>query len=70
MISNKHILNYKFIDVINEYAKENNIPLRTALELFYNSNVYEEIRDGVSDMHCRSDGYLAEELSRELKVKG
>ena len=67
MISNKHILNFKFIDVINEYAKESNVSLRKALDLFYNSELYEEIRDGISDMHCRSDGYLAEELSREIE---
>jgi hypothetical protein len=27
--------------------------------------LYIEIRDGISDMHCRSDGYLAEELQQE-----
>jgi hypothetical protein len=69
MISNKHILNFKIADVINEYAKENNISLRAALEVFYNSDLYEEIREGISDMHCRSDGYLAEELKREIESK-
>jgi hypothetical protein len=69
MISNRYILNYKFIDVINEYAEENNIPLRTAMDVFYNSTLYEEIREGISDMHCRSDGYLAEELKREFDNK-
>ena len=27
--------------------------------------VYQLIRDGVSDMHCMSDAYLAEELEQE-----
>ena len=27
------------------------------------------IRDGVSDMHCMSDGYLAEELEQEYEEK-
>ncbi len=29
------------------------------------SEVYQLIRDGVSDMHCMSDAYLAEELEQE-----
>ena len=60
---------HKITGVINEYANENKIPLRTALELLYNSKVYTKIRDGISDMHCRSDGYLAEELKREIESK-
>lgn len=37
--------------------------------LFYHSQVYQLIRDGVSDMHCMSDGYLAEELEQEYVEK-
>lgn len=37
--------------------------------LFYHSQVYQLIRDGVSDMHCMSDGYLAEELEQEYVGK-
>jgi hypothetical protein len=35
--------------------------------VFYKSRLYTEIRCGISDMHCRSDGYLAEELQIEVK---
>ena len=28
------------------------------------------MRDGVSDMHCMSDAYLAEELQQEYDEKG
>jgi hypothetical protein len=66
MIANRYILNYKLYGVINEYARERNIPLRAAMDAFYNSELYNEIRGGISDMHCRSDGYLAEELQREI----
>lgn len=38
-----------------------------ALEFFYHSEVYQLIRDGVSDMHCMSDAYLAEELEQEYQ---
>ena len=36
-----------------------------ALVFFYNSEVYQLIRDGVSDMYCMSDAYLADELEKE-----
>ena len=35
----------------------------------YHSQVYQLIRDGVSDMHCMSDAYLAEELKQEYAEK-
>jgi len=37
--------------------------------LFYHSEVYQLMRDGVSDMHCMSDLYLAEELRLEYQRK-
>ena len=40
-----------------------------ALDFFYHSQVYQLIRDGVSDMHCMSDAYLAEELEQEYAGK-
>ena len=45
------------------------ISLDRALELFYHSDVYQLMRDGVADMHCMSDGYLADELELEYKNK-
>jgi len=44
-----------------------NVPLREAFDVFYKSNLYVEIVNGISDMHCRSDGYLAEDLQLEVK---
>ena len=40
-----------------------------ALGLFYHSEVYQLMRDGVSDMHCMSDLYLVEELRPEYTEK-
>ena len=40
-----------------------------ALDLFYRSEVYQLMREGVSDMHCMSDLYLAEELRLEYKER-
>ena len=38
-------------------------------KFFYHSEVYPLLRDGVSDMHCMSDLYLAEELKEEYDSK-
>ena len=63
------LLQLKYDSVIEEFALYKNIPLREAMDIFYNSRVYQEMRLGVSDMHCRSDKYLAEELEQELGEK-
>ena len=63
------LLQLKYDGVIEEFALYKNIPLREALDIFYKSRVYQEMRIGVSDMHCRSDKYLAEELELELAEK-
>ena len=67
MIANRTLVGHKCAGVIKAYAEFENIPIREAFDAFYKSNLYTEIRTGVSDMHCRSDGYLAEELQIELK---
>ena len=63
------LLQLKYDSVIEEFALYKNIPLRKAMDIFYKSRAYQEMRLGVSDMHCRSDKYLAEELEQELSEK-
>jgi len=65
MKADPFILQLKYFSVIDAFASMGNIPLREALDLFYKSEIYQEMREGVSDMHCRSDKYLAEDLLRE-----
>ena len=67
MIANRALVGRKCAGVIKAYAEYANVPLREAFDLFYRSKLYTEIINGVSDMHCRSDKYLAEELQMELK---
>ena len=55
--------------VIECFAKQQGLSLDAALDFFYHSQVYQLIRDGVSDMHCMSDAYLAEELEQEYAGK-
>jgi len=63
MTANKTLLQFKYRNVVRAIAERESIPLREALERFYTSLTYLEMREGLSDMHCRSDKYLAEEIA-------
>ena len=67
MNANPILLQKKYSRVIECFAKQQGISLDAALDFFYHSEVYPLIRDGVSDMHCMSDAYLAEELEQEYR---
>ena len=66
MIANRTLIGHKCDHVIKAYAELAGVSLRQAFDVFYKSNLYLEITGGISDMHCRSDGYLAEELLLEV----
>ena len=68
MTANPILLQKKYSRVIECFAKQQGISLNAALDFFYHSQVYQLIRD-VSDMHCMSDAYLAEELEQEYAEK-
>ncbi|KAI4439816.1 DUF3791 domain-containing protein [Schaedlerella arabinosiphila] len=65
MTANPILLQKKYCRVIECFAKQQGLSLDAALSFFYHSEVYQLIRDGVSDMHCMSDAYLVEELAQE-----
>lgn len=69
MTVNPILLQKKYARVIECFAKQRRLSLDEALGLFYHSEVYQLVRDGVSDMHCMSDAYLAEELKQEYEEK-
>ena len=69
MNANPILLQKIYSRVIGRFAKQQGISLDVALEFFYHSEVYQLMRDGVSDMHCMSDEYLAEELGQEYQMK-
>lgn len=70
MTANPILLQKKYSRVIECFARQQEISLDVALDFFYHSQVYQLIRDGVSDMHCMSDAYLAEELKQEYAELG
>jgi hypothetical protein len=65
MKADKTLLQYKYDSVIETLSALKGILLRQALDMFYQSQTYLEMREGISDMHCRSDIYLAEEIINE-----
>lgn len=52
----------RIIEAMAQMMETDNI---TAMGIFYNSETMQLINDGVADLHCRSDLYLAEEVIRE-----
>ena len=69
MNANQILLQKKYSHVIECFAKQQGVSLDAALNFFYHSETYQFMRDGVSDMHCMSDLYLAEELKEEYDSK-
>ena len=65
MKADKTLLQFKYDSVIEALSVLKNISLRQALDMFYQSQTYIEMREGISDMHCRSDIYLAEDIVSE-----
>lgn len=69
MNANPILLQKKYARVVELFAKENNISLEKALDIFYHSELYKLMSEGVSDMHCMSDEYLVQELEEEINIK-
>lgn len=67
MNANPILLQKKYSRVIAIFADYMHFSLDEALRIFYKSETYKLMRDGVSDLHCMSDAYLAEELEQEYR---
>ncbi len=67
MEANRIILDMKYARVINILADRLGLSLEEAMDLFYNSPLFELIDKGTADLHCRSDQYLAEEIIRDAQ---
>lgn len=69
MNANPILLQMKYARVVSLFAKQADLSLNDALAFFYHSNLYQFMKTGISDMHCMSDAYLAEELLEEYQEK-
>lgn len=67
MKANPTLLRMKYARIVERFAELAGIPLEDALTFFYESMTYELVSQGISDMHCLSDYYLADELMIEYK---
>ncbi len=65
MTAHPILLQMKYTRVISLFAELAELSLDDALAFFYHSMTYQLVREGVSDMHCMSDTYLAEDLRDE-----
>ena len=67
MTANPILLQKKYSRVVQLFSQTSGLPLSEALDFFYHSELYTLLHEGISDMHCRSDEYLAEELNIEYR---
>lgn len=67
MNANPILLQMKYARVVSLFAKITGISLDEALTFFYHSDLYQLVKNGVSDMHCMSDEYLAKDLQDEYE---
>ena len=67
MIADSTLLQMKYARIISLLAKKADVDEEKAMEMFYKSNTYILISRGISDFHCMSDAYLAEEIMLEQR---
>ena len=67
MTANPILLQKKYARIVARYAGKYGMSLADALDLFYHSEVYQLMSQGIADMHCMSDEYLVEELYAEQR---
>lgn len=65
MQANPILLQRKYARIVKLFAEKTGQTYEQALDFFYDSKTFELISEGVADMHCLSDDYLAEELMME-----
>lgn len=61
-------MDMKYARIIEILAQRLHITREEAMDIFYSSPVFELIDQGVADLHCRSDQYLADEIIKEANA--
>ena len=67
MQADKTLLQMKYARVVAMFAEQQGFSIEEALDFFYHSETYQELREGIADLHCRSDQYVADELAAEYR---
>lgn len=66
---NETLLQMKYARVIGLLAKQLEIPHSRALEIFYSSDTYRYLEQGLYHLHNMSDAYVVDEIMLELQRK-
>ena len=61
------ILGAKYARITEEMSRMYHITMEEAMDRFYSSDTLQLMEEGVADLHCRSDKYLAQEIWNEKK---
>ena len=69
MEADKTLLQMKYSRVVALFAAQQGLSTEDALDFFYHSETYQELREGIADLHCRSDQYVADELAAEYSER-
>ncbi len=69
MSANPILLQMKYARVVERFAEICHLGFGEALDFFYHSQEYQLISQGVSDLHCMSYEYLAEDLQEEYRKR-
>ncbi len=56
------VLQMKYARIISLIAQIGDMSSEDAMKVFYDSELFPLIDEGVADLHCRSDKYLAAEI--------
>jgi len=65
--SKQIVMDAKYARIIIEISQMYEVTPEEATDIFYNSETAELIQEGVPDLHCRSEKYLAAEIWREYQ---
>lgn len=65
----RNFLDMKYARIIENISRLGHISSEEAMDMLYTSPMLELIEDGVADLHCRSELYLAGEVMRNDKLK-
>ena len=68
MLANKILLQYLYKNIILEFSKRTNKDLEESMNYFYESELYQLVRKGVGDLHCKGVKYLTDELMLEYGI--
>ncbi|MDR0903574.1 MAG: DUF3791 domain-containing protein [Ruminococcus sp.] len=68
MTASRFLLYHKYPRIIEIISEKSGLDRRKALDMLYRSEVFTEIESGIADMHCRSDGYLADEILHSANI--